>query len=179
VRLLLTAVLALMLCSIAYAASESHPLGPYTVSFDLNTNTKYDVQTAQPMENQLGKAYSMGIITDNSTFAVVGITDYNELADSTLKMHKELLKMNTRLSGLNVTSTQDMTIDGKEGFEMVSTPLSSDMANTKYYRGLYWLDSKNCECGPVSVGKTVVMISSTYPEDVTNNLLKSIKVAKS
>ena len=42
----------------------------------------------------------------------------------------------------------------------------------------WFLNSEECECGPVSVGTTSVAISSTYPEDVTMNLIHSLKIVK-
>jgi hypothetical protein len=46
-----------------------------------------------------------------------------------------------------------------------------------FYQAQYWLDSKDCECGPVSVGTVLVEIASTYPQNVTEGLLSSIHVA--
>ena len=46
------------------------------------------------------------------------------------------------------------------------------------YRAMYWLDSQGCECGPVSVGKTSVIITSTFPQDVTESLLSSLQIVK-
>jgi hypothetical protein len=43
---------------------------------------------------------------------------------------------------------------------------------------MYWMDSQSCECGPVSVGKTSVVITSTYPLDVTQGLLSSLNIVQ-
>jgi hypothetical protein len=51
-------------------------------------------------------------------------------------------------------------------------------APSKVYRAMYWLDSQACECGPVSVGKTSVVITSTYPLDITQGLLSSLKIVQ-
>jgi hypothetical protein len=43
----------------------------------------------------------------------------------------------------------------------------------------FWLDSKNCECGPVSVGKTEVEVVSSYQPSLTKNLLTNLHIEKS
>jgi hypothetical protein len=51
-------------------------------------------------------------------------------------------------------------------------------ADLNRYEAVYWLDSVQCDCGPVSVGTTRVGITSTYPEDVTMNLINSLRIVK-
>lgn len=177
-RLLLAAVVVLMLSALAIAVPGNQQIGPYAVSFDVNAN--YQIQTAEPITSDEANAYQMSIFTDNTTFATISITGYNELTDSTLGVHKNLMPMNMVIrEGLNVTNVQDRTIDGKEGFLVTSVPYAAADApemNFNVYRALYWLDSQNCECGPVSVGKTSVIVTSSYPLDVTEGLLDSLHV---
>jgi len=176
-KLLLAATMMLMLSAVAMAASDSQQLGPYAVSFDLNAN--YQVQIAQPVQNEQVNAYRMGLIVDNSTLAIIDIADYVELEDATLKAHKNLLGLSMLREGLNATNVEDMTIDGKEGFMVTSEPFEAVAgAPSNVYRAMYWLDSQACECGPVSVGKTSVVITSTYPLEVTQGLLSSLKVVQ-
>jgi len=167
----------LMLSAIAMAVPDSQQLGPYVVSFDLNAN--YQVQNAQPIENEKVNAYRMGLIVDNSTLAIIDIAEYAELEDATLKAHKNLLGLSMLREGLNATNVEDLTIDGKEGFMVTSEPFEA-VAGTpsQVYRAMYWLDSQDCECGPVSVGKTSVVITSTYPLDVTQSLFSSLQIVK-
>lgn len=167
----------LMLSAVAMAVPDSQQLGPYAVSFDLNAN--YQVQIAQPVEMGTAKAYQMGLFVDNSTYASVSITEYAELTDSTLMVFKSMLPMSMMLQGLNVTNVEDMTIDGKDGFLVTSEPVEAIAgAPSTVYRAMYWLDSQDCECGPVSVGKTSVVITSTYPLDVTQGLLSSLQIVQ-
>ncbi len=176
-KLLLAATMMLMLSAIAMAVPDSQQLGPYAVSFDLNAN--YQVQIAQPIENEKVSAYRMGLIVDNSTLAIIDIAEYAELEDATLKAHKNLLGLSMLREGLNATNVEDLTIDGKEGFMVTSEPFEAVAeAPSQVYRAMYWLDSQNCECGPVSVGKTSVVITSTYPLDVTQSLLSSLQIVK-
>jgi hypothetical protein len=178
VKLLLAATLVLMLSAMAIAVPDNQQLGPYTVSFDMNAN--YQAQNAQPIETETANAYQMRLFVDNSTFAVIGITEYAEPTDTTLQVHKNLMPMNMIIrEGLNATNVEDKTIDGKEGFLVTSVPFQTDVgAPSTVYRAMYWLDSQDCECGPVSVGKTSVIITSTFPLDVTESLLSSLQVVK-
>jgi hypothetical protein len=176
-KLLFAATMMLMLSAIAMAVPDSQQLGTYAVSFDLNAN--YQVQTAQPIETETAKAYQMGLFVDNSTYASIGITEYAELTDATLMVFKSMLPMSMMLQGLNVTNVEDMMIDGKEGFIVTSDPFEAVAgAPSQVYKAMYWLDSQGCECGPVSVGKTSVVITSTYPLDVTQSLLSSLQIVK-
>jgi hypothetical protein len=176
-KLLLAATIVLMLSAIAIAVPDSQQLGPYTVSFDLNAN--YQPQIGQPIETETANAYQMRLFVDNSTYAAIGITEYAEPTDATLMVFKSMLPMSMMLQGLNVTNVEDMTIDGKEGFLVSSTPLEANVAApSAVYRAMYWLDSQGCECGPLSVGKTSVVITSTFPQDVTEGLLSSLQIVK-
>lgn len=176
-KLLLAATIVLMLSAIAIAVPDNQQLGPYAVSFDLNAN--YQVQNAQPIETEKANAYQMGLFVDNSTYASIGITEYAEPTDATLIVFKSMLPMSMMLQGLNVTNVEDRTIDGKEGFLVSSTPLEANVgAPSMVYRAMYWLDSQGCECGPVSLGKTSVVVTSTFPQDVTESLLSSLQIVK-
>lgn len=177
-KLLLAATLVLVLSSMAIAIPDSQQVGPYVVSFDIDAN--YQPQIAQPIEEEMASAYQMRLFADNSTFAVIGITEYAEPTDSTLVVHKTMMPMNMIIrEALNATDVEEMTIDGKEGFLVTSEPFQiSAEAPSTVYRAMYWLDSQDCECGPVSVGTTSVIITSTFPQDVTESLLSSLQVVK-
>lgn len=179
-KLLLATALVLMLSSMALAAPETRQLGPYSVSFDLNTNMNYQVQTSEPSTTASATVYSMRILTDNSTGAGISIIENKELTDSTTSTIKQLVAMGLAFSGINTTNIVDQTIDGKNGFVAIGVPFAGqNNAPSQLYRAIYWLDSVDCtSCGPVSAGKTSVDVSSTYPQDVTQNLLNSIHVAK-
>lgn len=177
-KLLLAATLVLMLSSMALAAQDSQELGPYAVSFDLNAN--YQVQFGQPMQSEIANAYSMRLFVDNSTAAVIGITEYAQPTDATLKVHESMMAMSMLMrEGLNVTSVEDMSIDGMNGFLFASEPIEAVAgASGTVYKAMYWLDSQDCECGPVSVGTTSVIVTSSFPLDVTQSLLSSLHVVK-
>ena len=161
-----------MLSCSALAAVETQQLGPYNVSFDMNTDMKYQLMPETPVEAPFANAYSLLIMTDNLTGARIFITEYKNLTDATMNTAQKIVRLTTLLRGFNVTSVGDMTIDGLPGF-LVSGAGPSEM---KFYEAMYWLDSLSCECGPVSVGKVNVDVTSSYPQNVTEGLLGSIHV---
>ncbi|MDD1749950.1 MAG: hypothetical protein LUO89_08745 [Methanothrix sp.] len=177
-KLLLAATLVLVLSSMAFAVPDSQQLGPYAVSFDINAN--YQPEIALPIESETANVYQMRLFVDNSTFAVIGVTEYAEPTDATLQVFKSLVPMSMIIrEGLNATNVEDKTIDGMEGFLVTSVPFQAEVgAPSTVYRAMYWLDGENCECGPVSVGKTSVIITSTFPQDVTESLLSSLQIVK-
>lgn len=83
-----------------------------------------------------------------------------------------------RESGINATIPENLTIDDKEGFLISGAPMANENTAPGFviFQSQYWLDSKDCECGPVSVGTTSVDITSTYPQDITMNLLNSLHI---
>jgi len=176
-KLLLAATIVLMLSAIAIAVPDSKQLGPYIVSFDLNAN--YQPQIRQSIENEEVNAYGIGLFVDNSTFATIEVAEYVEPQDATLNVHKNIMGLKMLLGGLNVTNVEDKTINGKEGFLVTTVPSQAEIgAPSTIYRAMYWLDSQGCECGPVSIGKTSVVITSTYPLDITESLLSSLQIVK-
>jgi hypothetical protein len=172
----------LMLSSAALAAQESQQLGPYAVSFDMNTDLSHQLMVADAVDTPSATIYSMQIFTDNSTKAVITISKYDSSIDSTLDVYKQIHAMKMALlNGFNTTSEQDKTIDGKEGFLLACEPFSYNTAapaGALLYDALFWLDSQDCECGPVSVGTTSVEVISSYPQGVTESLLSTLHVAE-
>ncbi|HON35479.1 MAG TPA: hypothetical protein PLY52_04110 [Methanothrix sp.] len=181
VRIVLAVALVLMLSSLAMSAPESSQLGPYGITFDLNTDLGYTVTEQEPQVMESATIYLLQISTDNTTGANVIINQFNELVDATLAPQKQISIMAAAFSGYNVTSLDDIIIDGKEGYVVSAVPSSFNTmvpADLNRYEAIYWLDSAKCDCGPVSVGTTSVGITSTYPEDVTMNLINSLRIVK-
>jgi hypothetical protein len=170
-----------MLSSLAISAPESSQLGPYAVTFDMNTEMQYEILEIPPEEFDAAAFYGVIVKTDNSTWARVAIRENKELMDSTIAPQKQITVLTAAVSGFNVTSIEDTVIDGNEGYVASGVPfpqITSIPADARIFEAVYWLDSEKCECGPVSVGTTSVAISSTYPEDVTMNLINSLKIVK-
>jgi hypothetical protein len=181
VKLLLAIALVLMLTTLAVAVPESSQLGPYVVTFDMNTNSQHQLIVGEPMQTPAATIYGMQIFTDNTTKAVLVVSQYTNATDSTLGLYKQLSAMDIALNLFNVTSVADRTIDGKDGYVLSSEPISQNTrvpVGTKLFRASYWMDSTKCPCGPVSVGTTSIDITSSYPQDATENLLNSLHVVK-
>jgi len=168
----------LMISAAAMAAPDSQQVGPYAVSFDLDAD--YQVQVGEPMETEEVNVYSIALFVDNSTVATIAIAENAEPTDATLDVLKRLVIYESILiNGLNTTNVEDIKVDGREGFLLTTEPMQAvEGAPSNLYRAMYWLDSIDCECGPVSVGTTSVSITSTYPLDVTEGLLSSLSVVK-
>ncbi|VVB72188.1 Uncharacterised protein [uncultured archaeon] len=180
-KLFLALGLVLMLSTIAMATPETATLGPYTVSFDLNTGLQYQLMTSEPVQAEGATIYGLQIFTDNTTKAIISIDEFDSPKDSTMGLYKQLAVMEILLNSFNVTDVEDRTIDGNEGFLASGVPLPQNTfvpADARYFRAIYWLDSKSCECGPVSVGTTSVDVKSSYPDDVTESLIGSLHVEK-
>ncbi|MDD1722386.1 MAG: hypothetical protein LUQ15_02700 [Methanothrix sp.] len=61
-KLLYVAALMLMISAVAMAEPDSQQVGPYTVSFDLDSD--YQIQIAEPMESDVGTVYSIALFED-------------------------------------------------------------------------------------------------------------------
>ena len=170
-----------MLSTMAMAAPESYQLGEYAVSFDLNTDATYQVQTVDPIEGSASTVYPLLIVTDNNTGASVTITENNELQDSSMGLNREVSALRLILyKGINVTESDEMDIDGADGFVLSGLPIpGSNLPEIPYYYASYWLDSEDCgDCESLSVATTNVGITSTYSEEITKALLNSIHIEK-
>ena len=180
-KLLIAIASMLMLSSLAIAAPDNSQLGPYTVSFDMNTDMPYQLRVHGAHSDGSWQLFiGMQIFTIMQPKQIM-ISEYKARSTRLLECIRQLSAMGIALNGFNATNVEDMTIDGKEGFLITSEPFQGNNAipaDAKLYRAMYWMDSKNCECGPVSVGTTSVDLTSSYPQDVTENLLGSLHVVK-
>jgi hypothetical protein len=150
------------------------------VSFNMDTNLSYQILTQDPAVYPSATIYPLVIRTDNTTGASISITQYNNLTTSTLGVNEETAALRMALIGINVTTPKEMIIDNMNGFRLSGMPFAgvgNASSRSMFYQAQYWLDSKDCECGPVSVGTVLVNIASTYPQNVTEGLLSSIHVA--
>jgi len=170
-----------MLSTVALAAPESYQLGEYVVSFDLNSDATYNIQTVDPIEGSDSTIYPLLIVTDNNTGASITITENKGLQDSSMKLNREVAALRLILyKGINVTESNEVAIDGADGFVLSGLPIpGSDLPQMPYYYASYWLDSSECgNCESLSAATTNVGITSTYSEGVTQSLLNSIHIEK-
>jgi hypothetical protein len=148
------------------------------VSFDMNTSLSYQIQTQNPVVYPTATVYPLVITTNNTTGASISITQYNNLTTSTLEVNEETAGLRMALRGINATAPKKITIDNMSGFLLSGMPFTGmgNVPSSMFYQAQYWLDSKDCPCGPVSVGTVLVNIASKYPQNVTESLLSSIHV---
>lgn len=157
------------------AVPETYQVGPYSVSFDANTNIPYQAQVLEPAVTDGLTTYNLVLSQDDQTGASISIAAFENMTDSTTYMLKNIAGLRMALYGFNATA-DDRTIDGREGYLVTGT--ATDGSEMKVFEASYWLDSIDCECGPVSVGQTSVGIRSSFPQDITENILNSLRVAE-
>jgi hypothetical protein len=175
-RLMLVLLIMFTGAFIASGAPETKTVGPYNVSFDMNTTTNYSILYAKPVETPASSTYMFMIKTNNTTLANVAVIESKNLSDSTLSFGKLLAERGLISNGFSRNiSSFNTEIDGKRGF--IYTGLNSK--KMRLFMMGYWLDSQDCDCGPVSVGKTKVEVISSYPPALTWNLLSSLHIEKS
>ncbi len=169
-------IMAFMLISISSASSAlvNTSAGPYNISFDLNTTMNYTVapQETVLLLNPNTTQHSVGILTSNSSWAGIAVFDQENLTDSTNTSDRTVLGLAMLAAYYTNVTVDDIVIDGKDGMLASGELPTGDMI----YRAWYWLDSKSCECGPVSVGKAKVEVMSLYPQNVTDSLLDTLHV---
>jgi len=174
-RFLIAAILVLLMPSLA--SSETQEAGPYTISFDINTNLNYEVLHDRPMQTESATVYRLLIKTDDSAAASISVTKYNEVTLATIAVHKSIMPMDLIFHrDINVTLIDDMTIDNQPGF-LVSGVKYIKGNEVNFYEAMYWLKSVDCDCGPIEFGKIRVDVFSTYSKEITIGLLNSLRIA--
>jgi hypothetical protein len=174
VRLLLALLAAVALAITASALPENVTTGPYSVSFDMNTTLNYTIESFDPVEEADRTEYQVAINANDSVKAKITIAEYKDLVDSTQSMYVTAKHYYLESKGLNITGVAEMVIDGMPAVGLVG----KNTENTTYYSAYYWLDSIDCECGPVSVGKTVVAITSALPLNTTGQFMDTLHIEK-
>jgi hypothetical protein len=165
----------ILIASAASATPVTKIMGPYKISFDLNTTLNYTTTLSQPLEKPSSFTYKMLTKTNNTTLAQVAIYESKNLSDSTMDTGMLIAEQGMINMGYFYNlSSANLVIDKKKGF--VFTGLNARKA--RIFRAYYWTDSQDCQCGPVSVGKTEVEVISSYPLNVTKNLLISLHMER-
>jgi len=172
-RILPILILFLLLVSLSSAKQESLIMGPYKVSFDLNTTQAYNINNAIPAT--YGETYG-GIsyvtyttqINDSNNTALIIISYF-----SSNQMDKEIYAMKSSIqdslsnSPYYDSDIYDRTIDGNAGILGVGENFKGD---SQRFLAEYW---------PMfnASGDTKIRIQSGYPwENGTLSLLRTIHV---
>jgi hypothetical protein len=165
-----------LLAASASAKTEEITVGPYNISFDLNTTKEHSISSNWDEANTTS---SINIKFTNDTQAFIAVINGTawECADLTpdLRYLNLALKYEKALGDIVDGALFSSTIDGKPGlvaievFEKDGNAVNSTIAK-------YWLDSKKIENYNITVGMTSVEILARIPMNMSENLLNSIQV---
>jgi hypothetical protein len=168
----------LALISITSAAPSNVMTGPYNITFDLDTTMNYTVEVMSPLEDNNSTSYTVLIEVPNVTRSGVYISDMKTPEDATIATVERMYRYAAR--DLKDASVEVGEIDGKDG--IITSYI--DQQNRRVFEGKYWLDSKKCDCGPLSAGSIAVRIIGTIPQNstegmnITGSLINTLHIEK-
>ncbi|RQW78522.1 MAG: hypothetical protein EHM14_11770 [Methanothrix sp.] len=171
----------LLLVALVSAKTEDVSVGPYKVSFDLNTTMNYTVTPDYVVNPDNSSTGTVKIQSENDTLALIGITNFNasQYAGFTRSdfLYMDLaLRTDSNVIDGNVTKG---VIDGKTGLIVTQTRRQpSDNSTADSMIALYWPDSQEIEGYGIPVAKTKVEIIANMPGAMSKDLLESIHVAQ-
>lgn len=172
-RISIILILSLLLVSVSSAKQESLTMGPYKVSFDLNTTQEYSINNTIPVEyaetyGGISYVIYQTKINDSNNIAFITVNHF-----SSNQMNKDIDEMKSNIRDVLSNSpyydcdTYDRIIDGKSGVLGVGENYEGD---SNWFLAEYW---------PMfnMSSDTKVSINSYYPwYDGTLSLLKTIHV---
>jgi hypothetical protein len=175
-KVLYALILTILLAAGASAKTEELSVGPYDVSFDLNTTMEYNVSSQWDEANTTS---TIDIKFTNDTLATIAVINKTiwECSDLTpdLRYLNLALNYDLALGNLKDGDLSEITIDGKPGISAVETyEKDGQLFNATIAK--YWLDSKVIENYNISVGMTKVEIIAKFPMNLSENLLNTIQV---
>jgi hypothetical protein len=175
-KVLYALILTILLAAGASAKTEELSVGPYDVSFDLNTTMEYNVSSQWDEANTTS---TIDIKFTNDTLASIAVINETiwQCADLTpdLRYFNLALNYDLALGNLKDGDLSERTIDGKPGISVVETyEKDSRLFNATIAK--YWLDSKVIENYNISVGMTKVEMIAIFPMNLSENLLNTIQV---
>lgn len=178
-------LMVLSLAAPAFAALESGPIGPYNVSFDMNTTMKYTVIVEAPARGitTQGVNFTRYNLTVDSTdyFLWLILTRYEKpmLANITAN---EIIVWNALLNaGADQPNLFQPQIDGQPGVLGTFRFANQNLGEGRYKQGdlivaaSYSPDGRVYEDG-VYQGKTECAVISTFPWEVIRDMLNSLRV---
>lgn len=178
-------LLMLTLTAPAFAAHESGPIGPYNVSFDMNTTTKYTVTVEAPTSDITADGVNFTrynlTVSDTDYFLWIVLTRYEKpmLANITAN---EIIVWNALLNaGADQPNLFQPQIDGQPGVLGNFRFKNQNLGQGQYKQGdlivaaSYSPDGRVYEDG-VYRGRTDCRVISTYPWEVIRDMLNSLHV---
>lgn len=178
-KILLALMLMFLTTASALAMAEEVSVGPYVVSFDLNTEMDYNITTEYFAENASTTVAEIGISFDNDTSAMIDIFNDSEWQYAGTTSCCTVLKslaLEEDPDVINYTVSSRM-IDGKIGdvvTKMYTRPSDGKVLNATLAE--YWPDSMEIEGYNIPAGKTKVELIAIFPENISESLIETLHV---
>ncbi len=163
-------LLILALAGIACAATESYSLGPFVLSFDLNSTIPYTVSTERPLDAAGGSLIYGLSIRSNDGLIYIAITYNPDLRPATFEANRAIVQ-----SFLQEMGCTDLNIT-REIIDAHQAAIGGGLlpSGRVLYCASYSPDGTTEE-GALE-GRTNCRLLSTFPLAETANLLRSIHV---
>lgn len=182
---LLPVLLVLILAAPAFAAHESGPVGPYNVSFDMNTTMNYTVIVEAPASGTTsqGVNFTRYNLTVDSTdhFLWLILTRYDEPMLANITANAYIVWNALLNAGADQPELYQPSIDGQPGVLGNFRFENQDLGQGQYKQGdlivaaSYSPDGRVYEDG-VYRGRTDCRVISTFPWEVIRDMLNSLHV---
>ena len=180
-------LLLLVLCLVqpALAAHESGPVGPYNLSFDMNTTIDYRV-IVEPSSNGIstGIGFTRYNLTVDSAdyFAIITLTRYEQPMLANIVANMDIVLTALSQAGADQPKVyQDLTIDGQPAVLANFRFERQFLGEGRYQEGdlvvaaAYSPDARVYEDGSYR-GRNDCRIISTYPWEIIRDLLYTLHV---
>ena len=178
-------VLMLLLAAPAWAAHEKGMVGPYNVSFDMNTTMNYEVIVEMPSSGVTASGvqftrYNVSIESADN-FAWLVLTRYNDSMLSSIDANAEIVLAALQGSGCDQPNIYQPLIDGQPGvlgnckLEDQQTGQGSYEQGALIVAASYSPDAAVQDNGKY-MGRTNCRIISTYPWETIRDLLYTLHV---
>jgi hypothetical protein len=175
-KLMYVLILMVSLAAGASAKTEEISVGPYDVSFDMNTTMEYSVSSNWDEANTTS---TVNIKFTNDTQAVIAVINDTVWKCADLAPYARYLDLalnyEKALGGIVDGALIERTIDGKPGLVAIEV-FEKDGNLVNSTNAKYWLDSKEIENYNILVGMTSVEILARAPLNLSESLLNSIQV---
>ncbi|MCJ7443848.1 MAG: hypothetical protein MUO26_04855 [Methanotrichaceae archaeon] len=157
------------------AVHESVELGYYRVYFDMNTTANYKLMTEEPSSSDVthtGQPFERFNLTidGDEGFAFIILTDYNQSMVADINANMEIVQDVMEAIGCERPSVFQPVIDGQPGVLGSCRFPSGDLLVSASYSP----DGKQQE--DRYLGKTNLRVLSTFPWEITRDMLNSLDV---
>ena len=178
-------LLMILLAAPAYAAHESGPIGPYNISFDMNTTVEYTVIVEAPTigVTSTGINFTRYNLTIDSTdyFAWLILTRYDEPMVANITANEDIVWNALQAAGADKPNLYQPLIDGQPGVLGNFRFKKQDLGQGRSLQGDLVVAASYSPDGSlgndgVYRGRTDCRIISTYPWEVIRDLLYSLHV---